>query len=195
MCKLIAVRRPLDEAQAAAEYLVELMSPFCERLVVAGSIRRQKPTVKDIEIVALPTATGSLFADPHDPVDLAASALTGWMEVMIAAGMMTKLVSDTGRQTFGPRFQRVVWQGWNVDVFQVADPKAWGYLLTVRTGSAEFVKKAVTPVRMGGYLRDGLRCVDSQIVNEITKTQVPVTSERDFFDYLSCGWIAPEARH
>jgi DNA polymerase/3'-5' exonuclease PolX len=187
-------RFPLADAQVYADQLLALMQPFCERIMIAGSIRRKKETVKDIEIIAVPHSHGALFADPDDPVDLSASALTGWMEGMIAGGMMAKHVTDKGRQTFGPRMQRVVWAGWNVDVFQVADPKSWGYLVTVRTGSAEFVRKAVTPVRLGGYLRDGLRCVNSEIVDQTTKVPLPIRNERDFFNLLTCGWIEPEAR-
>lgn len=32
----------------------ELLTPHCERIEIAGSIRRKKPEVKDIEIVAIP---------------------------------------------------------------------------------------------------------------------------------------------
>lgn len=44
----------LESAKKLAEFLVELMSEYCERIMIAGSIRRGKHEVKDIEIVCIP---------------------------------------------------------------------------------------------------------------------------------------------
>lgn len=45
---------PLDIASKIARRLTQLMAPHCYRVEVAGSVRRQKPEVSDIEIVAHP---------------------------------------------------------------------------------------------------------------------------------------------
>ena len=37
-----------------AEKVKALLLPHCERIEIAGSVRRKKPNVKDIEIVAIP---------------------------------------------------------------------------------------------------------------------------------------------
>ena len=53
-----AARAPLSLASAeklAAKILSEL-APFCERIEIAGSIRRRRPFVNDIDLVALPLA-------------------------------------------------------------------------------------------------------------------------------------------
>lgn len=44
----------LELAKTIANRLRERMSPFCERIEIAGSVRRQKDKVNDIEIVAIP---------------------------------------------------------------------------------------------------------------------------------------------
>ncbi len=44
----------LETARRIAEQLVESMQPYCERVMIAGSIRRGKPEVKDIEVCAIP---------------------------------------------------------------------------------------------------------------------------------------------
>ncbi len=44
----------LDKALEIAEKTKELLAPYCERIEIAGSIRRKKPEVKDIELVAIP---------------------------------------------------------------------------------------------------------------------------------------------
>ncbi len=43
-----------EQALEIAERTKALLAPHCERIEIAGSIRRKKPHVKDIEIVAIP---------------------------------------------------------------------------------------------------------------------------------------------
>jgi DNA polymerase/3'-5' exonuclease PolX len=57
------------EAKELADSLVAALSPHCARIEVAGSLRRRKPVVKDIEIVAITkseerTKPGLLFEEP-----------------------------------------------------------------------------------------------------------------------------------
>jgi len=47
-------RMKLEEAQVIAEKTKALLAPYCERIEIAGSIRRKKPDVGDIELVAIP---------------------------------------------------------------------------------------------------------------------------------------------
>ncbi len=43
-----------DRALAIAAKIRTELEPFCDRIEIAGSIRRKKPNVKDVEIVAIP---------------------------------------------------------------------------------------------------------------------------------------------
>lgn len=45
---------PLSEAKTIALEIYELLKPHCERIKIAGSIRREKAFVNDIEIVCIP---------------------------------------------------------------------------------------------------------------------------------------------
>jgi len=47
-------KMPFVEALAAACAIKEMLAPYCERIEIAGSVRRKKPYCKDIEIVAIP---------------------------------------------------------------------------------------------------------------------------------------------
>ena len=43
----------IHEARAIADDVMVRLAPHCHRIQIAGSIRRLKPIVKDIEIVAI----------------------------------------------------------------------------------------------------------------------------------------------
>jgi len=67
----------LTEAQRIAQIVKSELSPHCERIEIAGSIRRGKPEVKDIEIVAIPKPYDvGLFASDYSHHILA----TGWVK-------------------------------------------------------------------------------------------------------------------
>src|SRR5437867_4027103 len=46
----------LAEAQKIADEIMATLTPFCLRIEIAGSIRRQKPeNIKDVEVVLIPS--------------------------------------------------------------------------------------------------------------------------------------------
>lgn len=47
-------RWPLERARKIAERIREELRPYCEKIEIAGSIRRERPEVGDIDLVALP---------------------------------------------------------------------------------------------------------------------------------------------
>lgn len=77
----------LAQAKTIAEGLVEAFKPYCRRVQIAGSIRRERPEVKDIEIVAVPHMRfgEDLFGNPGEPYSVLDDALlkmlqAGWGE-------------------------------------------------------------------------------------------------------------------
>ena len=57
-------QRPLPDAERIAAAIVADLAPFCARIQVAGSVRRHKAVVGDIEIVAIPRyAPTGFFGD------------------------------------------------------------------------------------------------------------------------------------
>lgn len=55
------VRIPLEEADEIADYYADILAPYCQYLIVAGSVRRRRPEVGDIEFVALPNDLDELL--------------------------------------------------------------------------------------------------------------------------------------
>jgi len=103
----------LEEAKSIAERVKEILAPYCERIEIVGSIRRQKPIVNDIDIVLIEKPEASL--------------------------MMTSLLFSIGVvKISGSAIKRVYLPEDNIIVdFYVATPATWSTLLLIRTGSKE----------------------------------------------------------
>ncbi len=101
----------LAQAQKIAAEVVKRLSPYCKKIEVAGSIRRRKPFVNDIDLVLIPS----------DPWNLT-------HEIM-ALGPV--------RQAWGEKLKRVSYNGVQVDIYYATE-ETWATLRLIRTGSAEF---------------------------------------------------------
>jgi len=164
------------KALAIAQELVTQFAPFCQRIEIAGSIRRQKPEPGDIEICAMPhLQPGGLFGDP-------VSSLAGF-----DYGQLGQVIKG------GQRYVQVaLHQGINLDLFLVLPPAQWGVIFTLRTGPDRFSRKCVTQRCKGGTLPSYLR-VEHGAVWE-GETLVPTPDESDFFRVLELDWIPPQQR-
>jgi DNA polymerase/3'-5' exonuclease PolX len=112
------------DALAMAEDALNALKPYCERILIAGSIRRQRHEVKDCELVAIPRRVpGGLFGDEFEVDPGFVTAVNQWEFVK-------------GQPT-GKYAQRVLPGGIKLDLF-IATPENWGWQLVIRTGSAEF---------------------------------------------------------
>ncbi len=101
----------LAKAQAIAEGVKAKLEPYCEpdRCVIAGSIRRECPTVHDIDMVLSPASVGQLYYE------------------LGALGQIT----IGGQKLIRVQLPRSL----AVDVY-IATPETWATLLLIRTGSA-----------------------------------------------------------
>ena len=104
-----------DEAKKIADKYIELLKPYCERIEIAGSVRREKPEVKDIEIVAIP------------------------QDLIGFSREVNKLQKIKGEPT-GKYTQRKLPEGINLDLF-ISNRRNWGLIFAIRTGSADFSHK------------------------------------------------------
>jgi len=130
-------RWPRAAAMAVAERLFALLLPACERVAMAGSLRRGKPDVGDVELLFIPRVEtranpADLFAEMQ--VDLAEGVIDEWL----SAGVLTKRLSADGRTSWGPKNKLAVHAatGIPVDLFTATRENWWNYLVC-RTGPAE----------------------------------------------------------
>lgn len=178
----------LDEAREQAEALVREIAPFCERVEIAGSVRRGRPEVKDIEIVAVPRwdehPGADLFGDPVEYNRLHEWAVGQSGIRWIKTG--TPEVIDWQPKAAGKYWRGLLVGNTKLDLF-LARPENFGAIFLIRTGSAEFSQAVVTHAK-----RIGKPCVEGFFHNGGEPVATP--EEEDVFRLLSLAWVAPELR-
>ena len=159
-------RMLLDEATALGEHLLSFVRshPATVRAEVAGSLRRRKETIGDLDIVAA----------SDDPGDLAdAFAEAQFTEEVVAHG-------DTKVS--------IVCGGVDVDLRIVA-PKAFGTLLHHFTGS-----QAHNIVLRERAVKMGLNISEYGLAEAGTGNYEPVATETELYEKLALSYIPPELR-
>jgi len=156
------------EALEIAVRVLEQLRPHCVRCEIAGSIRRKKQNVKDIEIVAIPKPYQiGLFQDGI------ATIVNQWQKVK--GELPCKYT------------QRILPEGIKLDLF-MADEYNWGLIFAIRTGSADFSHKILAT----GWVKRGYHSVDGYLMHG--NNQIVVREEKDLFERLSIPYVAPERR-
>ena len=99
----------LERAQKVADAVVKHLSPYCQRIEIAGSIRRKKPWVNDVDLVLIPKDLWNLHSE------------------LMKLGQL---------KMSGKKIIRVMVGSTQVDIY-VCEPETWATLLLIRTGSKE----------------------------------------------------------
>lgn len=191
------------KALSLAQNLVFELIPFCERIQIAGSLRRSKPEVKDIEILAIPRP-----ADRIVERDLFGEIIAESFHCHLEKELARRLADDSWpwRKDFrsprwGKRYKRLRHErGICCDLY-LTDPQRWGYQLAIRTGPAKFSHAIVTiGLRRGWHFtdsllhqhpkRDGKVCPKGEDCPLI----LPTMEERDIFEALQLPWLKPDER-
>jgi DNA polymerase (family 10) len=159
-------RMLLDKATALGDFLLDFVRshPATERTEVAGSLRRRKETVGDLDIVAAST-------DPYALAEAFAGA--EFVSEVVAHGD-TKVSIKTGE----------------IDVdLRIVDPKAFGSLLHHFSGS-----QAHNVALRERAMKVGVSISEYGLAESGTKDYEPVASEEELFDKLGLAYIPPELR-
>lgn len=143
----------LAQALPLAEKIKDALSPACERIEIAGSIRRRQATVGDIELVAIPKlcpaleAQLSLFDEPPKLV----SALDMLLEkLLIEKWRFTRTKNGPAAKTF--LFERDNEEHPIQIELYLCRPENWGYIFALRTGPGDFNRAWVTQQCKDGLL-------------------------------------------
>lgn len=153
---------PLAIAEQIAQRIAERVAPHAERIEIAGSIRRQRATVNDIDLVVIPKLRREgLFATDEEAPQSSALA------VQLCSDLLGQVLVRGNKQIRGTVLPATLLPGdlpvsmpaIQVDVF-FATPESWATLLVIKTGSAQHNIFLCTRAReLGGVLHasgDGL---------------------------------------
>jgi DNA polymerase/3'-5' exonuclease PolX len=175
----------LIKARMIAERLVDDLKPYCERIEIAGSIRRKKADVGDIEICCIP----KILWDE----DLVGNSVPQYVETDRAVDEWLM----NGRRLIknGSRFKQIeIQDGFNLDLFLVYPPAQWGVIFALRTGPAEYSRWLVTLRNKGGALPSNYRCKNGGIIPDGLTAPIPMDDEGELFYLLGLDWCEPEYR-
>ncbi|MGE0636015.1 MAG: hypothetical protein AB7G44_03500 [Bacteroidia bacterium] len=190
----------LSKALIIAYKLKHQLLPHCERIEIAGSIRRRKDEVGDIEIVCLPKKE-------------ILKNLFGWDEGIITNLLFSKEVNSLGKvikgDTDGRMMQIELPEGIMLDLFM---PEQHDYFrqFAIRTGSAEYAHKVIATgwIKLGWCgTKDGLRLQSECIKHDLpggkvkwecrnTHPTLPPAwqSEEEFFTWLGVPFTPAQNR-
>lgn len=163
-------RFPFRIAHAVASKLAAELMSSAVRIEIAGSLRRKKPFVHDIDIVVLPSGDGSAFE----------TALAN----LVQRGSLTPVRDGNKIKVF-----MAAKTGIPIDVY-IANRETFPTLLLIRTGSKDHnIKLAMRAKDLGVKLRasgDGIEDGSGKLLR--------IESEEEIFRMLQMPFAAPEQR-
>jgi DNA polymerase/3'-5' exonuclease PolX len=167
-----------EKAKAIAEELKVLLEPSCHRIEIAGSIRRQKREVGDIELLCIPR-----FVDGVDQLDRMTVTL-------VARGLLDFRRNRLGNRVYGPKNKLMVHlpSGIGVDIFSTT-LQCWPVSLVVRTGGKKTNKRIATAALRRGYR---FRAYGSGF--STPQGDVVCKSEREVFEAVGLTYLQPWER-
>lgn len=183
------VKYPRAEALAVAKELCQLLQPVSERLKVAGSLRRKRKAVSDVEILYLPRferRKKDLF--DYYQHNLAADVI----EAAVESGVLSKRLNTKGHTCWGESNKLAVHvaSGIPVDLFQATAGNWFNYLIC-RTGPKEH-NIAIT--HRASKLGLEWRPTSEGFLDLKTSKPLPVHSEEELYAILEYVHLQPWER-
>lgn len=165
----------LSQARYLADTVIAKLKPVTDRIMVAGSVRRQKRECHDIDIVLIPKRRHikDLFGmvTSHVPIEDFCNRIDSWEKSIGEA---------TGKYT-----QRII-DGMKVEI-SMCNFDNFGNISLIRTGDKDFSKIIMTRV-----LKCGFEQHDGYLWNGSKK--MPLLEEEQYFKILDLPFVPPHLR-
>lgn len=180
----------LSDAQQIANELIEMLTPYCDRIEIGGSVRCKKNIVKDIELIIIPKKQlekAGLFEDKEIifyPID----------NFILYNPQFQLRPNKLGGTSYGDKNKLLKYNsknyGWiALDIF-TADESNYMMVRFIRTGGAETNKLiAITANKFKMNLRIYESCFEDRRGNKYV-----MKSEEEIFKFLGLNYLPPEKR-
>jgi DNA polymerase/3'-5' exonuclease PolX len=185
---------PAEHARAVARDLLKVIGPSCQRLIFAGSLRRRKEFVSDIEILFIPSLEQA--QGPPDLLGQRESVTINQtdraLDRLLQCGYLHKRENALGRHAWG-HMNKLALHAETliaVDLF-TATEKNWFNYLVCRTGGEETNIRIAAAARAKGWKWNPY---DEGFTSRSGIQKHPVTSERDVFGFVGIPYLEPWQR-
>ena len=180
---------PWEMAMPEAEAIRDRLAPACERIAIAGRLRRLKRFVHDIEIVFVPKMSrrpDGLFDEKI------VSVADEVIERLLQDGYFQKRPNKNGVFTWGEANKLCIHaaSGIPVDLFS-CPPENWWVTLVVRTGSKETNLLLTTSANRRNL---SLNAYGYGVTDRMTGDVIRAISERDVFELCGVNYLEPKDR-
>ena len=156
----------LKKAQKISVEVIKRLSPYCQKIEVAGSIRRGKPFPHDIDIVLIPSDAWNL------------------------EGELLSLAFPLQPSMRGEKLKRFTYYGEQVDLYY-ATAETWANLLLIRTGSKENNIRLCTLAKKKGW---HLSAAGAGLFDD-TGSRVAGDTEESIYKSLNLPYQEPSERN
>lgn len=174
-------RLPLAEAEKIALELGDLLDGQCERFEIAGSIRRQKPTIGDIEMVAIPKGR----------------ELWNRLDKLVYDGIVSKAlyVDKNGNSAYrwGDVYRGIFYKGIKAEIF-TADADNWGFQLWLRTGPADSNTFVMTKLIRENHPLRFSEGYGWYVPSKGERVRLSICDEKTLFRCLGLDYFQPKFR-
>lgn len=154
-------------AKNIANDFIKLIQPYVHRIEIAGSIRREKLDVNDIDIVAI----------PHS-----------YKLEMFLRDEAKK--HDIFLQQSGPKHKKLIFGSAKIELW-LTTKEQWGLIYLTRTGSAKFSQQMLATwkrVTRGGYSKNG-------VLRDALHKPYCCYEESDVFKLCEMKFVEPKDRN
>jgi len=187
---------PRADALKVARWLYDVLSPFCTRCKVVGSLRRGKRTVGDIEMLYIPKLTpdpetffSALLGDKEAPlISLADETINR----LVKDGVLSKRLSSAGTTAWGNLNKLAVHceSGIPVDFFSTTEARWWVSLVVRTGGKLSNMRLAQAALQKGMHLN----AYGEGFTVRSTGERIPCNSEEEVFQLAGIPYARPEFR-
>ena len=178
----------LQKAKQIAQVFIDLIASACERVEVAGGIRRCKAQPHDVEIVAVAHYTDD--TDLFGGVNHASQLEALIMDLLYTERVGLRLDDKVKRN--GQHYKRFLFQEEVIELF-IAEPSNFGNIYAIRTGDSDFSHTLVTPRNQGGLMPSNMRQKDGYLWRD--DERLTCQHEEDFFRALGVINVPPAKRN
>ena len=189
-------RYPYDDALAVARDLVNRMkhAKVVQRVEIAGSLRRRKPTVGDIELIYIPETIEhevGLFGEVETE-DLTLTFLQNLQD----RGILEKRLNVRGGTAYGEKNKLMVHveTGIPVDLFATTEANWWNYLVC-RTGGSQSNIDIAKAANDRGWNWNPYSPGFSRITEELRREVRRMNSEEEVFAFVGLPYLDPSLRN